>query len=64
MAPYRARERPRPITPHPTPRNVQIALSGNRIGVLTGAGDAYVKEGGLSAGWVHELGGVTELALS
>ncbi|MCM2393662.1 hypothetical protein [Streptomyces albipurpureus] len=26
--------------------------------------DAYVKEGGLSAGWIHELGGVTELALS
>ncbi|MFD4942118.1 hypothetical protein ACFWNT_06160 [Streptomyces sp. NPDC058409] len=42
----------------------QIALSGNRIGVLKGDGDARVKEGGLSATWVREADNVIELALS
>ncbi|MGW1656377.1 hypothetical protein [Streptomyces atratus] len=42
----------------------QIALSGKRIGVLKGSGEARVKEGGLSATWVLEADNVIELALS
>ena len=41
----------------------QLAISGNRIGILTTAGVAYIKEGSLFASWVHEHDGVTQLAL-
>ncbi|MEE1772933.1 hypothetical protein PUR34_33445 [Streptomyces sp. JV185] len=37
---------------------------GNRIGTLRVNGDAYVKEGGLSATWVKESDKVKQIALS
>ncbi|MFF1499658.1 hypothetical protein ACFVZR_07235 [Streptomyces sp. NPDC058316] len=37
---------------------------GNRIGSLRANGDAYVKEGGLSATWVHEYEHTIRIALS
>ncbi len=43
---------------------IQIALSGNRIGVVKDDGVAWVKEGSLSAGWVEVSSRVTGLAFS
>ncbi|WP_406740455.1 hypothetical protein [Streptomyces atratus] len=37
---------------------------GDRIGTLRVNGDAYVKEGGLSATWVKESGSVKQITLS
>ena len=35
-----------------------------RIGILKGNGKTYVKDGSLTAAWVHQADNVTELALS
>ncbi len=43
---------------------VSVVVAGNRIGILTADGVAYVKEGGLGATWVKEYTGVKQLALS
>ncbi|WP_200926430.1 hypothetical protein, partial [Sphaerimonospora mesophila] len=43
---------------------IQLALAGNRIGVLKSGGDALVKEGGLSASWVLENDKVIQLELA
>lgn len=39
-----------------------VELDGSRVGVL-GAGTLIVKDGGLSAGWTTQLGGVTQFSL-
>ena len=41
-----------------------MALSGNRIAVLRANGEALVKEGGLSAGWIPVHTDVIQVALS
>jgi len=41
-----------------------LALAGDRIGIVTTAGSAYVKEGGPSTAWVHEYDGAGRIALS
>ncbi len=44
--------------------NVTAAmLSGNRIGVIQG-GTLYVKEGGLGAQWIAEMGNATDGVLT
>ncbi|MEU4157710.1 hypothetical protein [Actinoplanes sp. NPDC026670] len=43
---------------------VSVSVSGNRIGILTADGTAYVKEGGLGATWVMEHPGVKQLVLA
>ena len=42
----------------------QVALSGDRIAVLRTNGEALVKEGDISAGWITEHTSVRQLALS
>jgi hypothetical protein len=39
-------------------------LSGNRIAILASDGNAYVKEGGLSATWTRQSSRVTQIGLS
>ncbi|BEL11697.1 hypothetical protein Q0Z83_098880 [Actinoplanes sichuanensis] len=41
-----------------------VAVSGNRIGILTADGVAYVKEGTLGATWEKEYSGVKQLVLA
>ncbi|WP_182899462.1 hypothetical protein [Microbispora sp. H10830] len=43
---------------------MQLALAGDRIGLVRADGEALVKEGGLSATWVTENTGVIDIALS
>ena len=39
-------------------------VEGDRVGVLNTAAQVYVKEGGLSTGWVHEVNGAKALVLA
>ena len=47
---------PAPTAPAPTAPAV--------IGTLTNSGEVYAKEGGLSAAWVDEFGGATQIAVA
>ncbi|OJF11950.1 hypothetical protein [Couchioplanes caeruleus] len=50
--------RPDPIVAAP------LALTGNRVGVITTDGTAHVKEGGLSTPWVTQHEGIRQLVLT
>ncbi|GGQ67718.1 hypothetical protein [Couchioplanes azureus] len=43
---------------------VPLALTGDRVGVLTADGRAHVKQGGLSTEWVTQHDGIRQLVLS
>ena len=42
----------------------QMAMSGNRVGVLNTNGLFSVKEGSVYSGWVDEAGGIQQAVLS
>ncbi|MBL7260837.1 hypothetical protein [Paractinoplanes lichenicola] len=46
------------------PDVTQFALTTTRLGMLTADGTAYVKEGGIDAGWVKEYTNVKQLVLA